>query len=258
MRRLSTAQRSEIRNLAKSNFSLNKISKKLLLSKSTIYYWYRKDWSIKYPKIKINSVNQENMGEFLGLFAGDGNYTKDKSYRHQIRIFLNAKDKFYISQAIELIYRLCNKMPWAYTIESDNVTILRILSKDLINFIKIYLEWDKNKTKTIRLANRSFTRTFKTGFLRGLIDSDGYIDQQNGIAVYSTISRKLANNIEILLSEFKISYKRYLYEDKRGNRSPIIRIRISKDFKKFIKIVRPKRINYYTPNTTLRLGSVVV
>ncbi|MDE1861198.1 MAG: hypothetical protein KGH72_05805, partial [Candidatus Micrarchaeota archaeon] len=70
----------------------------------------------------INHSNPIDIGEFIGIFAEDGNYSVDKDYRHQIRIFLNAKDTRYIQHVTALMKRLFDRNPWVYTRPAYNVT----------------------------------------------------------------------------------------------------------------------------------------
>ncbi len=63
----------EIVRLIKNNNSIPKISKKLNVSKSTVHHHYKK---IKGPKYKKTVIPKEDsiLGEFLGVFSGDGGF----------------------------------------------------------------------------------------------------------------------------------------------------------------------------------------
>jgi len=73
----------KIKKLAESGVSLNKISQKLTLKKSTTYYWFRKFSKNKMHKVKINRFLDEEIGEIIGAFCGDGNFYKDKRYQYR-------------------------------------------------------------------------------------------------------------------------------------------------------------------------------
>jgi len=237
--------------MVNQNLSLNTISKSLSISKSTVYYWYRKFGGRTVPKVIINSGDQEIVGEFIGAFAGDGNYTLDRDYKHQISISLNSKDLHYITHLKNLIGVVCSKTPHSYTYDRDHVTILRIVSKDLAIFIKSYLMWAKTKTATVelRLECKELGNSFVVGFLRGLMDTDGYINHKDKYVTFSTISPGLARNIETSLSILGINFKEYINNDPSGHFKPVFRIRVTKDFKKFIGLVQPKHFNYQNTDT---------
>jgi hypothetical protein len=238
--RLSNEQLTQIKVLAKDK-SLNKIACVLSLPKSTVQYWYKNYSNYVHPQeIIIDFGNKEGIGEFIGIFAGDGNYTKDSYYKHQIRIYINANDVRYVNYLRGLFSKLFGKKPWIYTDVTNNVTVVRFVSKELIGFIYRYLLWEHTKTKTVRLVGGfEEDKRFSTGFLRGLIDTDGYIDVRSRVAKFATISNSLADNIETALALLGIRFRRYCCIDKRPNRNPIFRITITKDFDKFINVIKP-------------------
>lgn len=232
------------------NLSLSRISGSLSVSKSTVYYWYRKFKGKTFTKLVINSSDQEAIGEFIGAFAGDGNYNVDNDYKHQISISLNSNDVGYIAYLKNLLTVVCGKVPHIYTNKREHVTVLRIVSKDLAVFIRLYLKWTKTKTATVELINGfGFEEKFLVGFLRGLIDTDGYINHRAKYATFSTISPGLAKNIEDSLTIIGIASRKYKNNDRRPNYKPVFRIRITKDFERFIYRVQPKHFNYLTTDT---------
>lgn len=239
MKRLTDDQKSKIQLLAKTK-SLKKIAKEMSLSKTTVHYWYlRYSNHVPPKKIRIDYTDEDKIGEFVGAFAGDGNYTSDKGYQHQIRIYLTAEDVGYVKHLKTLMTSLFNKTPWEYTEDEKNVTQLRMVSKDLIDFLRTYLAWEHTKTKTVRLINRAkASKAFRIGYLRGLMDTDGTIKNKY-CAIFSTISERLAKDIEYSLESLGITYNTLLQIDKRPNQSPIFRIRITKDRQKFINIINP-------------------
>lgn len=208
--------------------------------------------------MNIDRGNQELIGEFIGAFAGDGNYCMDKDYRHQIRITINAEDEAYVSDLAKVMEKLCGKAPWRHTIKPDNVTILRFLSRPLINFIREYLTWTGKKTGTVHLTNFDILDpSFLVGFLRGLMDTDGYINIKQHRAQFCTISPDLALDIENSLKKLGIVYHTSILNDKRVGRKPTYRTAVTRDFEKFISIVNPKHFNYLTADTKLVSALVV-
>lgn len=240
MKRLTLFQKSQIEKLAKSS-SLNKIYKELSLPKSTVQYWYRNYSTYVPPKrIKFNMSSDDRVGEFIGAFAGDGNYTRDNSYKHQIRIYINRKDEDYTRHLRVLMNNIFGKNPAVFISVKNNVSVLRLVSVDSIRFIRNYVQWEHTKTETIRLIPRARrTKAFLKGFLRGLMDTDGYINKKHHTAVFSTISHRLAIDIKTTLNVLRIEYRFYRQVDKRPNFKPIFRVVIRRDFSRFINIIKP-------------------
>ena len=67
--------RQKIIKRINENVSINNISKELNLAKSTIYYHYKKIKGKKPKEIEFNFRSEKEIGEFLGIFSGDGNFT---------------------------------------------------------------------------------------------------------------------------------------------------------------------------------------
>jgi LAGLIDADG-like domain len=245
VKRLSAHQVRSIQRSAKKGLSINRISRLEGLSKSTVHYWYNK--IIKHPKkeIVINRGSEKRIGEFIGIFAGDGSYCMDNSYKHQIRIHLNAKDQTYVDHVSELMTYLFKRKPSAYLNSRYNVTVLRLVSKDILNFIRQYLSWTGKKTYSVQLNGHvSLSKEFIVGFLKGLLDTDGHLNCTKKCARYSTVSTALANDIKSALGYVGIRSSDYIGTDKRGNRMPIHRVTIHRDFDKLVSLVHPKHFNY--------------
>ncbi|MDE1851812.1 MAG: LAGLIDADG family homing endonuclease [Candidatus Micrarchaeota archaeon] len=246
MKRLTAYQRIMIRELAKTG-SLNEIYTRLSLPKSTVQYWYSDYSNYVAPKsLRFDLGSNLSVGEFMGAFAGDGNYTKDRAYKHQIRIYINRADTGYINHLKGLMFSLFGKNPSIFIDTKKNVAVLRLVSADLIAFIRTYLRWEHTKTKTVRLApGVKRTKGFITGFLKGLMDTDGYINKKQHVAVFSTISSNLARDIGTSLRGLGIKYNCYKNIDKRPNYNPIFRVAVRQDFLKFINIIKPYHANNF-------------
>jgi len=226
----------------KQNKSLNQISRELNLNKTTVYYWYKKLGKSKITKINIKKDNENLIGEFIGIFAGDGNYYLDKDYHHSITIYIDSKDKKYISHVKQVILNLFSKNPNIINRKDDNTTYIRIRSKDAHLFIKNYLTWKNKKSSSICLRNdiKHYSNEFLKGFICGLFDTDGFIDKDTSRAVFGTISNSLVTNVEEVFSLFNIKYTKNVHIDKRGNRKPLSHINVSrKDIDKFFNLINP-------------------
>ncbi|MDE1860360.1 MAG: LAGLIDADG family homing endonuclease, partial [Candidatus Micrarchaeota archaeon] len=101
------------------------------------------------------------------------------------------------------------------------------------------------KTETVSLINRDqCKRDFTIGYLRGLVDTDGYLDFKDRAIKYCTVSKDSAKDIESLLWRLGIRNKTYIYNDKRGNRKTTFRVTVTRDFEKFVNIIKPFHFNY--------------
>lgn len=123
----------------------------------------------------------------------------------------------------------------------ENRLILCYYSKNIHNFIHKYLTWDANKRKshTIRLKNHNHSMRFKVGFLRGCLDSDGYLSNQK--INFATSSLKLAKDINDFLMHLNIKFSYSVYKEKRPNRVNMHHTDIGKNQRnQFLSIIEPR------------------
>lgn len=241
--RFSSEELQLIRKLTDAGKSLNCLSDLLSAGKSTIYYQVRK---FK-PRIKKEfsvGLDDFRIGELIGAFAGDGNYSHStydskfqlKSTHHRIRYFLTfTKERAYADYLKGLLIRL-NLNP--HIIERDkSVLILTVNSKEYIEFIKTYLTWEKDKTYTIRLKEgiSRYSDNFLRGFARGLMDTDGFLNQGN--AVCACISEQLIDNLADIFLKFNFSITRRILA-RKGNSRPLYFVRVRrKSLESYEKII---------------------
>jgi len=240
LRRLNEKQRNLIKNLALEGFSLNTISKKLNLPKTTVYYWFRKAVGRKIKKVKINDNNKEKVGEIIGLFAGDGNFFFDKkNCEYRVRFYLSRFENNILKHYFRTIASVFGKNPRVYTRESMN--IMEIVSKDVISFIRRYLIWDDgSKTQTIKLSKGldELSPDFLIGITRGLIDSDGYVRKNRREIYFGTVSKGLLKNFIDYLNKLDIKFK--VYRQIQSNCSTFFKLRITnEEVAKFCNLIKP-------------------
>ncbi|MAG52558.1 MAG: hypothetical protein CMH62_01195 [Nanoarchaeota archaeon] len=224
MNRLNEKERDYIIQLVKKGKSLNYISKITGLGKSTLYYHYKKTFGKKYKDLKIEDDDDLFIGELVGLFVGDGYAFFDrKSYSYSIRFYFNNTEKEYVKELVKLFVKNFNKSPMVY--RTKNVLIIKYLSKKLFNFLLNYVGWgvsinkagQNKKSRTVFLKDREYSDRFKIGFLRGFVDSDGYISSKKIVlASASEIIMKQTESffVDLNFKYFKLSF----YPDKRSNR----------------------------------------
>lgn len=204
MRRLTSNQLKEIENLIKDGKSLKKIAKITNLSKTTVYYHFRKlkGRTIKYPIFNFSS--DEELGEVVGIFAGDGSlHFIPENYRYVVRIHSSLRNIDYLMH-VKTLYERC----FGVSFPVRKYKTRRFLEKNskLIFYLFFnYLDFDpRNKSNTVKLKN-IFSKKFNKGFLRGLLDTDGTfcIDNEGKLRlVYYTSSKELSKRLKIIIKNF--------------------------------------------------------
>ena len=190
----------ETKDMIREGKSLNFISRETGLSKSTLYYHYKQ---IKGRKIKLVNTNfrtKNQLGEFLGIFSGDGSFSLNKNYHYTIRISIGYYEKEYAYYLESFFERIFNKKPRLYYLKykgNFSVIILVYDSKVIYNLITDYLYWESKKTYSIKLRNLNLKeKEFNKGFLKGLIDTDGNYYGPKRRLSFSTTSYELAKQAE--------------------------------------------------------------
>ncbi len=198
----------EIHRRIEAGESINCISNSLRLAKSTIFEHYRRLKGRKFALVKINEIPDDVKGEIVGAFAGDGSFQKGSNYHYVIRFYLSPDEEAYGKILCQKMSLLFSKTPRMWKSSCVNNFVIRYNSKIVYLWLKKYLVWDENKTATIRLKGKIFdySRLFLIGFLRGCLDTDGYVSRNGGSTVFATISIKLADQISEALSLLNVPY----------------------------------------------------
>lgn len=248
MKRLSEEEKFHIISLMKNGKSLNHISKLIGKGKSTLYYHYKKTFGKKYKKITIPKKDLF-IGELLGLFVGDGNlYYDKKKNRYSVRFFFNFQEKNYVKELINFFHKNFQKRPHLSRVK--NVLVLRYYSKELSTFIKEYVGWgislDKRganqKSRTVFLKKDNYSNNFKIGFLRGFLDSDGYLSDKK--ILFGSASEKIMKQTVKFLSDLNFQkFKLSLYNRKEKNRVGIWHLYVHKvERDKFLSLIQPRNL----------------
>ena len=237
----------KILDMIKEGKSLNKISKITGLGKSTLYFHYKKINGRKIPLIKINFLREDELGEFLGIFTGDGSFSKRPNYHYILRIYIGYYEKHYADYLKVKLFEWFGKSPNIYTTYYNgkkSMITFYYSSKEIYNLIKTYLDWDGKKSYTIRLKNLDLNnRKFNAGFIRGLIDTDGSYYAPKRRVSFSTVSEELSKQVMAIIENLiKVQPKCYMPHPKGEHELYTITLH-GENAKKLIKLVKPQNIN---------------
>lgn len=240
--RVDLETRSRILKLARSGKSLTRICKMTGLNKTTVYYHTRKVLKGRVKPIKIDFNNEEGIGEFVGTFAGDGCFVKyNDSYHYRLTFYFSIKEKQYVDSLKSLFEKLFSKSPNLMLRKDNNVYIIHYHSKLLYQLLLRYLVWDGKKSATVRLKTIKHDKRFLIGFLRGLLDTDGYTAKNYRRVMFATISKDLAEQINRILPVFEVKPKLVCCIPKRKNRKLLYSVSVSgKDAITLIELLNPR------------------
>lgn len=239
MQRLTILEIQTIKKLTKEGYFLNSICSKIKKPKTTIYYHFRKVRGRTYFKI-IPSKNEELIGEFIGLFAGDGSYHRDLTYRHIVKLHFAKSEEPFTKELIQkILIKLFDKGPMVF-VEGNKLNLV-YYSKEIYNLIKKYLDWNllEAKTYSVRLKTREHKLPFIVGFIRGSIDSDGHLSQKR--VTFASVSNLLINDISFFLNHLGLKHGLYCQKNRKGNRRDLYSIEIKRgDLTKFMEVINPR------------------
>lgn len=207
--RLSKEEKDFIKEKTLEGKSLRYLSKEMDLGITTIYYQVRK-FKPKQRKEFIVNLPEGKIGEIMGAFAGDGSYShskRERGYYYTIRFSLSiSRDMQYAQYLMDLLKKL-NLNPFLFKKEKENAMDITIHSKAFIEFIRQFLSWEDKKSPSIRLRNNlnKYSEDFLKGFVRGLMDTDGYVEISN--VSCASISERLIKNLLEIFDKFGLKYK---------------------------------------------------
>jgi intein/homing endonuclease len=236
----------QIRLLLTQGLSINKIRQRTGAAKSTIYFHYKRMYGRKTLPIQFNFNNREELGEFLGIFAGDGNCYRRKNYGYIIRTYTGAYEKEYIRYLQLALSRWFGKKPSTYSTKykgNESCVIFYYMSSEIHLLLKTHLFWEGKKGYSVRLKALNLGDSeFNRGFLRGLIDTDGSYYAPKRRVSFSSVSPYLADQAHLIMMSFGLSPRRYLH--KTQGRAPLHTLALhGKEAKSFLEQVRPNNPN---------------
>src|SRR3989338_1254477 len=229
----------------KKGFTTYKISEILKIPRPTVSRHLIKHGlgSYKLTDIQNKKLDKELLGEFLGLFAADGNAHKTVykgGHKYRIRISFSYDEKEYAEDVRKTLHKIFKKKPFMYENKKYNVIVVGYNSKKLTEFIKLYLKWKNKKSQTVSLRHLNYPKEFLKGFLRGFLDGDGYSDNYQRVSMFC-ISRNMMKQIHGISKSFGFNPKFYTYNEKRLNKKNMHFVSFSgEDARNFIIFVKPR------------------
>ena len=182
-------EKHRIKTLASKGKSVNTIKDKLELTKSKVYYHFKKEVGQKQKENRLELPKDDEVrGEICGVFVGDGDFHKDNNGHYRVEVYLNYKD-IYWQELKRFFSEELNKIPMVFQDVEKSRKVLRYNSNALYKLFQEHLEWGDDKTYSIQLKDTTKSEKFKIGFVRGLIDTDGYREKKFRRFIYGTISR---------------------------------------------------------------------
>lgn len=238
--RLSKKEIKLIKKLTLERKSLRNVAKITGLTITTIYYQVRKFKPKQKREFSIK-LNDEETGELIGAFAGDGSYyhscpTGSRSSHYRIKYTLSLYKDLKYAEHIKRLLEKTNLNVFLLKSISNNTVDVLVNSKCLISFIKNFLLWDGRKTYTVRLRLdlKKYSRSFIIGFARGLMDTEGFVEVSN--VSCACTSKSLIKNLTGIFDILNIKYK--LSERTREGRHKLFLIRVyKKSLKKYFNYI---------------------
>ncbi len=246
---------NNILNLYKKGKSLNEISRKLGLPKTTIYYHTRKTFGRYYKEPYFNSKLEAELGEFVGAFVGDGNFYHTYNGDYQIRFFLGPGERGYANRLSRIIYKLFKKNSSIWYYHSHHLFRLTVYGKHIYKILEdeLYFTHDKSFTVRLRKDLSYYSDKFLRYFVGGLISTDGTVSERR--VLFYTISPFLAIQYRQALKKFGIETSLYARkEQKELNYRTCYNIAVNKG-NGYLKLLY-KKIPINESNKNLRLGGI--
>jgi len=145
--KLNLKQLNKIRDLTEEGMSLNQISNNVNVSKTTVYYHFKKIRGLTNIKPKFNFNDDTLLGEVVGIFTGDGSfYFEPKGYHYQIRVHFGIKNIKYLNK-VKKLFDFSFGKSFSTKKDGDNKLILETHSKDISHFFFEYLNFNGLKIK---------------------------------------------------------------------------------------------------------------
>ncbi len=179
-------------------------------------------------------ILDEEVAYLTGLFIGDGWIEKDKRGYHRFGLSIRT-----LPEAVERARKILRRI--GVEPKSSGSTV-RVSSKGTKKLMKIFECTPEVSAPTKSIPRWLFTSRIEVilSFLSGLVDSDGFVHSKRNVVVITTISEKLAKELQTLLFAIGIPSKLYTSQPRNGKvgnkvvagRYPLYRLEITGSFVK--------------------------
>ncbi len=163
-------------------------------------------------RIKVEGVEiDESLAYLIGLLVGDGWVEKDRRGYHRVGLFISDK------RMRERVESILSSKGFSFSRSKDGT--VRLNSRNSRTIIRI-LEADENlSAKTKRIPSWVFKADRGTvlAFVSGLIDSDGSVHKSRNVITFTSVSKELIRDLQILLFYLGIPARVYTQRPK-GNK----------------------------------------
>ncbi|MEW6063560.1 MAG: LAGLIDADG family homing endonuclease [Nanoarchaeota archaeon] len=197
----------------------------------------------KEVRVKLHSILNPSLAQFLGYFIGDGNFEKD-------RITFSEQDKSVVLYYRNKFGNFFNLKPNYRFRRKKNYHQVRFTSRSLVRFIKEEFPEAKGLNQRIPPKILKSKDDVVAGFLGGLFDAEGYVSKNRAIGIAS-INKLLIGQLQLLLLRFSIISSFIEYDNKRNpySKKHIFKLQINDkesilNFKKFIGFTSQKKTKY--------------
>lgn len=157
-------------------------------------------------------------GLLIGLFVGDGFFTTTykskgiKNKRKSVGFIWSKNDNDIFKLVKNKYYELTgNNFNYIRNRSKSNCFETRIGNKEFYDWL---ISFGFTDSKYI-VPKKCFTnRVFAAGFIAGLLGADGYVSKNNGKIIFTTISKNIVKDLQILLSAFGV-YSSYIKQKQK-------------------------------------------
>jgi len=158
-------------------------------------------------KIKIPSEISKELGEFIGVFIGDGSITRNRRGTGRLIFSLSDEERDLSRRLMRIMKTLFGINPVIQKKKDDASTNYFFNSTTLVDWL-YFIGAAKQSALTARVPEIMFSGTveFAQGFLRGLFSTDGTVSKE-GYPSLSSISSGLIKDVQQLLLSLGIPTK---------------------------------------------------
>lgn len=173
------------------------------------------------PKFKLNTLSTDYdkiLAKFLGYFVAEGNFIKyrgknikymEAPYR-AVQLNFNKTETEYVNNVINLLKILVpNKTPTVQVREKKNISVISLYDKDFANLVyNLCNEHADNKYLNLDLIKTWDSDCVKL-FLNAYIEGDGTFNETNNNISWTTISKKLHQQLITLCNSIDLPVSTY-------------------------------------------------